>query len=55
MTIKDRTKTIKNIQSDLDDLEYIKRNYDLDNLSDIELYDLYCHVSRAWLILSKVL
>jgi hypothetical protein len=50
-----KTKLIKNINDDLDDIDYIKRNYDFDNLDINEIQEIYSNLSMVWLILHKAL
>jgi hypothetical protein len=49
-----KEKLIKEIETDLDEIDYIKRNYNLDQLSKKEIEELYLSISNAWLIIQKV-
>jgi hypothetical protein len=44
---------IKEIETMVEELEYMLKNFDLCKLNSIEIHELYIGLSRAWLILSK--
>jgi len=49
-----KEKLIKEIETDLEEMDYIKRNYNLENLSIKELKELCLNIGSAWLILQKL-
>lgn len=52
--IYDRQKEIKDIEIDIDDIIYMLKNVDMTKLTDLEIHDMYMGISRAWLVLSKL-
>lgn len=52
-SVNKRTQLIKEILTDIADIQYMNKSVVLESLTDIELQDLYSKLSKVWLIYSQ--
>ena len=49
-----KEKLIRDIETDLEEIDYIKRNYELESLTDKELKEISLNIGNVWLLIQKL-
>jgi len=53
-SINKRNELIKNITKDIDDIKYMLKNTNIEELSDVDLQEFYSLTGKIWLLLSSI-